>query len=1032
MGLHTFTSTSLEALSKKLAEQINNSRTNILQKDFVITPSNGLDNWIKVQVAEQNGIAANIQFVTITKMAEIIYKVLAGKMNRKEALSKLQMQWILFELMGTEEFKEKFVDKAIYFESNPQKRLALAGKVSELFTNYQSIIPDTLLQWNNPENTEKDLENWQKYLWLKLKKKTKEDFITSLDSFEFISKKLKETEFQETLKAKLPVIYLFNLNEINKAHLDLLIEIGNYIDLNMFFFAPIQGNEEIKNSLLKSWVGSQKLLLDYLRERDVNIENRVSENANSVETLLGKIQNDILNNKTKQDSNNINDGDLKDGSIVINSCYTPTREVEVLYNYLVHHLNNNSSIGARDIAVICTDIPKYSAAIKSVFETAPYKLPYHVLDYPVQDNNSPLMALEALLNIDPRWFKPEQVMHLLEFPSVRNKFEIKDVSMLRTLVNKANIRNGFVGKMQDNETHLISWEHGLNRLFLGYCMGGNEAYEYENGTYLLVDETEGSSAYDLIRLRHFINCVKDTLIKLGGDKTLFDWIEFMKETISLFISIDGENIQQMGQLDRELANLVSLNTASQEEIPFNTFYSSLKDIIAGISNDERILRKGITFCSTKPSRSVPFKIIAMLGLNYDSFPRKYNTLSFDLTNETPEGKMNSCKERDKFFFLETLLFAKEKLYLSFIGHNAKNNAKLPPSLLVDELIDYMVPGYSEKTIPIIEHPLHSFDTKYFNGDNSTFYSYLGKNEVDRNPDFFKEHEPADKKELKEIPTYKFVNFLKDPFKYYYNNCLGIYYSDEEELLSDEELFDLDKLQQWGIKTQLVESDELIKEDSTKRLALVEMGKLPLANPGKIIISEMDEEIETLRSTFLNQIDGKREEKVKIDFEIDEVRVYGQIDNIYGNDFIFNNLSISSEIKNKIEAYLCFLLLHKADKNKNLVFNYINGSFFSISAGTITIEQRDEILRKLTAMLKVGSGNITPFTVDLLEKTVFDTLTNVDEEKITKLIDKTFGNKPFLSTYIKKEWEAGYFEKQENQTELLNNLAFINQSILQKF
>jgi hypothetical protein len=108
-------------------------------------------------------------------------------------------------------------------------------------------------------------------------------------------------------------------------------------------------------------------------------------------------------------------------------------------------------------------------------------------------------------------------------------------------------------------------------------------------------------------------------------------------------------------------------------------------------------------------------------------------------------------------------------------------------------------------------------------------------------------------------------------------------------------------------------------------------------------------------------------------------------------------------------------LHKADKNKNLVFNYINGSFFSISAGTITIEQRDEILRKLTAMLKVGSGNITPFTVDLLEKTVFDTLTNVDEEKITKLIDKTFGNKPFLSTYIKKEWEAGYFEKQENQT-----------------
>lgn len=268
-------------------------------------------------------------------------------------------------------------------------------------------------------------------------------------------------------------------------------------------------------------------------------------------TLLQKIQHSIKNDK---DRSAFTPEDLQDESFVINSCFTANREVEVLYNFLVKTVTEDSSnsIGAKDIAVFCSDINKYSASIKAVFDTAPYKFPYHIMDDSVSDTASPLLALESLLSIDTRWFKPEEVMHLLEYPAVRDRFEIKDVAMLRDLVNGANIRNGYAGE-KVNETNLISWEHGLKRLMLGLCLSGEEAFQQNGESYLLIDKTEGSTGYDLIRFRFFIKSLKENLENLSQPKKLEDWVEFIRTSIELFL--DTDNDPRMQELDKELASL---------------------------------------------------------------------------------------------------------------------------------------------------------------------------------------------------------------------------------------------------------------------------------------------------------------------------------------------------------------------------------------------------------------------------------------------------------------------------------------------
>jgi exonuclease V gamma subunit len=51
----------------------------------------------------------------------------------------------------------------------------------------------------------------------------------------------------------------------------------------------------------------------------------------------------------------------------------PVREVEALYNYLVHLVTHKKNgIAARDIVVMVSDIDVYAPYIKAIFSNAPY------------------------------------------------------------------------------------------------------------------------------------------------------------------------------------------------------------------------------------------------------------------------------------------------------------------------------------------------------------------------------------------------------------------------------------------------------------------------------------------------------------------------------------------------------------------------------------------------------------------------------------------------------------------------------------
>jgi exonuclease V gamma subunit len=117
------------------------------------------------------------------QISSIIYKILGGKQENKEELSSLQLQWMIFDLMGAADFKKQFPLIADYFGTDFQKRFALAGKVAALFTKYQTFIPEKISDWKNKCYKSNENELWQEFLWTKLKETIKDSFYTEIDSY---------------------------------------------------------------------------------------------------------------------------------------------------------------------------------------------------------------------------------------------------------------------------------------------------------------------------------------------------------------------------------------------------------------------------------------------------------------------------------------------------------------------------------------------------------------------------------------------------------------------------------------------------------------------------------------------------------------------------------------------------------------------------------------------------------------------------------------------------------------------------------
>ncbi|CAM3803408.1 exodeoxyribonuclease V subunit gamma [Rouxiella silvae] len=597
-----------------------------------------------------------------------------------------------------------------------------------------------------------------------------------------------------------------------------------------------EGEQNLSNPLLASW---GKLGRDHMyllsQVDDIQEVHAFVDVGN--ETLLHALQQDMLDledhavigmtKETLASSKTKRVMQPQDRSVSVNICHSPQREVEVLHDNLLAMMDNDDSLTPRDIIVMVADIDSYAPYIQAVFGNAPKDryLPFAISDRKASQSHPALQAFISLLDLPLSRFTSEQVLGLLEVPALATRFSIDEdgLRLLRQWVGESGIRWGLdddnVRELALPATGQHTWHFGLTRMLLGYAMD-SRAGDWQG--VLPYDESTGLAAELAGHLAELLMQLSQWRIRLAQSRSLNDWLSVCHELLNTFFSPEGETEVALALIEQQWQKVINQGIAAQypDEVPL----SILRDELASRLDQERISQRflagPINFCTLMPMRSIPFKVVCLLGMNDGIYPRTLPPLGFDLMARQVKRGDRSRRDDDRYLFLEALLSAQDRLYISYIGRSIQDNSERYPSVLVSELLEYIGQSYcleqdrernaddSEKRLrQHLEH-WHSrtpFDATNFD-NQSEMQSYAAEwlpaagGEGSAVTDF---NQPLEALPLGDVSLDNLLRFYRHPIKAFFQMRLNVSFIIEETELSDEEPFILDNLNRYQLNTQLL-------------------------------------------------------------------------------------------------------------------------------------------------------------------------------------------------------------------------------------
>ena len=166
------------------------------------------------------------------------------------------------------------------------------------------------------------------------------------------------------------------------------------------------------------------------------------------------------------------------------------------------------------------------------------------------------------------------------------------------------------------------------------------------------------------------------------------------------------------------------------ELDFSVVRDVLLGKLASVSERQAFLVGGMTVCGMVPQRAIPFRVIAVLGLNDGEYPRGDADGGLDLMLKHPRLGDRDQRSDDRYLFLETLMSARDLLHLSYIGEGVRDAKPRNPATPLAELMTVLdeaagLPhdATDAKRPWLVRHPLQAFDDRYFNGSDEALYSF---------------------------------------------------------------------------------------------------------------------------------------------------------------------------------------------------------------------------------------------------------------------------------------------------------------------
>jgi len=562
-----------------------------------------------------------------------------------------------------------------------------------------------------------------------------------------------------------------------------------------------------------------------------------------------------------------------DRSIEFHVAHSVQREVEVLHDQLLSWFADGAmGLRPRDVVVMVPDIDTFSAAIHAVFDQHKRSdarfIPFEIGDVKDRSVNPLLVALEWLLRLPQQRCRQSEVRDLLDVPALAARFGLEDDDLptLGQWIEGAAVRWGLdqehrngLGLGSAGEQN--AWIFGVRRMLLGYASGAGASFQ-DIEPFAEVGGLDAALAGSLAQLIETLLAWRAALAQPG---TPTEWGARARALLAAFFDAreEGDRLT-LAQLQDALQGWLETceNAGFDEAVPLAVLREAWLGALDEPTLNHQFVSGGVTFCTLMPMRAVPFKAVCLLGMNDGDFPRRARQADFDLLALPGMARPGdrSRRDDDRYLMLEALLAARDKLYISWVGRNVRDNSEQPASVLVSQLRDYLAAGWDlDLHAMTTEHALQPFSRRYFEqGGMLTYAAEWRAVHSERDEDVVEGALPPFELESNySLKLGELANFLRQPARYFFRRRLGVSFAEVDAIGDDEEPFSLDALERYFLEDSLLDDGSAPEALSEVRTALglraeklVREGVLPIGLLGKQWQQQLVEGLVPVRSAWL--------------------------------------------------------------------------------------------------------------------------------------------------------------------------------------
>lgn len=954
MGLHVHRAPRTDQLADALGELLAAPPDDPFATDVVVVPAKGVERWLSQRLSHRlgaapgrdDGVCAGLDL----RSPWSLFAEVAGT-REQDPWSPDALVWPLLGAIDDALSEPWAVTLARHLGHGADgeegdlrrgRRFAVGRRLARLLSSYATQRPAVVADWSAGRDTDgtgrpvpPDLA-WQPELWRRVAARVEAP--PPHERRALVVERLLSDPGSVDLPARLS---LFGHTRLPAAEVELLGALAHHRDVHLWLphpsadlwerLAPLvadgpvprvedRSHEQVGHPLLATLGRDVRELQRSLAPLRPASDAAVGASggrgptgvAGAPDSLLRWLQHDLCANRLPEDRAT-RLLDAEDASVQVHACHGAARQVEVLREVLLGLLTDDPTLEPRDVLVMCPDIETYAPLIAADFGLAEvvgptghpaHRLRVRLADRALDRTNPLLDVARRLLDLAGGRAGVSDVVDLAHAEPVRRRFGLRDddLDQITAWAKDAGIRWAFDAEHREEfglSAYVANtWAFGLDRLLAGVAIS-EDADVWLDKTLPLDDVASGS--IDLAgRLAEFVDRLREVTDALAGARPLDAWLATLEDGLAALCAVPPADAWQAGQVTRELGRVrEDAADAVVGDLRLPDVRALLADRLAGRPTRANFRTGTLTVCTMVPMRSVPHRVVALLGLDDGVFPRSGTPDGDDLLARHPLTGERDARTEDRQLLLDAVMAATDTLVVTYGGASEYSGQRRPPCVPIGELLDALdltaTADGRVSDLVTVRHPLQPFDPRNlvpgalvpevpFSFDAAALSGARAAAGARPAPPPLLAG-PLPPAPRDDVSLEDLLAFFRSPVRGFFKQRLDLTLAREEEPLDDALPVELDPLDEWAVGSRML--DDLLAGGHPDQVRQREWRRAQLP-PGTIGWRASEAILEKVKPVARQVLELRSRPARAVDVDVDlggGRRLRGTVTDLYGDRLV---------------------------------------------------------------------------------------------------------------------------------------------------